>query len=65
LNEKFRGGEEMSVFWDVFYADLLTGILNTLFFWTFPVVLFFILRRIFRKQWRKIERIIKKIVVMK
>lgn len=55
----------MSVFWDVFYADLLTGILNTLFFWTFPVVLFFILRRIFRKQWRKIERIIKKIVVMK
>lgn len=51
----------MSVFWDVFYANLLAGILDTLFFWIFPVVIFFILKSIFRKQWRKIERIIKKI----
>jgi len=52
----------MSVFWDVFYANMLAGILNTLFFWSFPIVLFFVLKRIFRKQWRKIEKIIRKVV---
>jgi hypothetical protein len=52
----------MSVFWDVLFANLVSGALNTLFFWTFPIILFFVLKRILGKRWRKIAKIIRKVV---
>ncbi|MDT7858660.1 MAG: hypothetical protein RQ930_01265 [Candidatus Aenigmarchaeota archaeon] len=51
----------MSIFWDVLFANLVSGALNTLFFWTFPIILFFVLKRILGKRWRKIEKIIRKV----
>jgi len=55
----------MSIFWDVLYANLIAGMLNSIFFWSFPIILFLVLKRIFKKQWKKIERIVRKIGVIK
>jgi uncharacterized RDD family membrane protein YckC len=44
--------------WDMFWANLLAGIINTILFWAVPIILAFIFRKKFMKFWKKINKLI-------
>jgi len=44
--------------WDLFWANLLAGIINTLIFWAVPIILALAFRKRFTKLWKKVKKLL-------
>ena len=49
----------MDLFWQIFWGNLLSGILNTIFFWSSAILVGYMLYRKNKKLWKLIKRLTK------